>query len=293
MNDHDLHDQLERLGRRPVPPPRPEFVETLLARIQLTDDLSVPSNVVPMRRQNWAKARFAVVGVAAAVLLGAVGMVALAQDSPEAGTSIGVTMAGNTTFDREAEVDGSGQLKAADGVTTFPDGDYTATCKEGGVIAYEGGTIACRTDEPVVVTIKDGRVFKAHNVPQLGVGEQQSPTTEVSISGLDLTWNPVAAGTELSWSATSSSTADTVARYHVLRSPDATGVIGTLDPNTTAVYKELPADADSFKDDFSTVAANTPKVTYRVVGFDSDGTLVADSGILTLNLGWVTTSSTR
>ena len=63
MSGHDLHEQLERLGRRPVPPPRPEFVESLLERIQLTDDLSEPAPVIYLRRQSWARARVAVAGV--------------------------------------------------------------------------------------------------------------------------------------------------------------------------------------------------------------------------------------
>ena len=42
MNLDELHDELVRMGRRPVPAPRPEFVKSLLDRIQLDEDLPHP-----------------------------------------------------------------------------------------------------------------------------------------------------------------------------------------------------------------------------------------------------------
>ena len=48
MNVEDLQEELMQLGRRPVPGPRPEFVETLLARIQLPDEAARLAPVISL-----------------------------------------------------------------------------------------------------------------------------------------------------------------------------------------------------------------------------------------------------
>ncbi len=76
----DLRDELERLGRRPVPAPRAEFVDDLLARIvgdDATGEVPAPLPLRPAARRRFAQPRaVALVSVAAALLL-AVGVVGM------------------------------------------------------------------------------------------------------------------------------------------------------------------------------------------------------------------------
>ena len=80
MNLDELDNELVRMGRQPVPAPRPEFVRSLLDRIELDEDLPTPVPIQMARRDPWARFRMVAVGAVAAALLSAVGLVSVLRD---------------------------------------------------------------------------------------------------------------------------------------------------------------------------------------------------------------------
>jgi hypothetical protein len=294
VNDHDLHEQLERLGRRPVPPPRPEFVESLLARIQLTDDLCEPAPVVYLRRQNWARARVAFAGAAAAVLLGAVGMLALARGGPDGGQTVTVRpAAAEEGPEFQASIE-DGEL--VDGpAEDVKDGDYWATCTQGGELKYgDDQSLVCATGETVRVTVKDNRIVDVTRGGPTVRGSEPSdegPTTVTQQSlGLDATELP-GGGVELSWSA---ATGEDVARYVVVRRvPEASEAKPVIDdPGHGEVVPLDSADALTTVETFEGLEGS-PRVAYSVFALDDAGEVLSRSKTMIVSLDWAPSSTTR
>lgn len=279
MSDHDLHDQLERLGRQPVPPPRPEFVESLLARIQLTDDLREPAPVIYLRRQSWAKARLAVAGAAAAVLLGAVGMVALARGGEDSGQQVSVSLASGQASEQEID-DGRGDYPDVD------NGDREATCTEGGKLEYVGGEITCATGEKILLTFKDGHIVDATSLPEV-IGEEgpgeQGTTTVVPELPLESTKRGEG-GVDLSWVAPD---LDGVASFVVERAVAAEGQDPPpIDTPSAAPSQVLGSTASTTTDSLVDLVPTDAKVAYRVFALSADGTVLAQSKTVIWGLRW-------
>lgn len=299
MNDHDLHDQLERLGRRPVPPPRPEFVESLLARIQLTDDLREPAPVIYMRRQRWARARVAVAGAAAAVLLGAVGVLAMARGGSDSeGTGISVGLASNETgLGFNAEVS-EGHLENPDSVE-FGEltGTYTATCREGGRVTYgDGAFIDCQTGDKLILELEDGRIVEAWPGDDVAdeptvVTQDSSETSTTAQRSFPLEGVSAGGGVELSWAAPPNTE---VASYAIERAEvaDPQAPPPSILAPTGAPRQEVPASKTAAHESFADLQPSVGlRVAYRVFALDRDGKVVAMSGN-TVNVDWQPSSST-
>lgn len=292
MNDHDLHDQLERLGRRPVPPPRPEFVESLLARIQLTDDLREPAPVIYMRRQRWARARVAVAGAAAAVLLGAVGMLALARGGSGSGEGLPVELASvGQTPALNAEVE-DGHLVPPENADfeSVPDATYTATCKQGGRVKFgDGDSLECQTDDTLELVIEGGAIKKATRVGRAVVEETpaEAPTTAPTTFHLEST-STIEGSVDLSWDPVPGA-----AGYVVERAFGA-GAQALAIAETDATAPEVAAGTTQVTESFAGLDPSVSKVAYRVFALDEDGEELAASRTVILTLEWVpSTAPTR
>ncbi|MPY93696.1 MAG: hypothetical protein GEV08_11735 [Acidimicrobiia bacterium] len=292
MSEHDLHDQLERLGRRPVPPPRPEFVENLLARIQLTDDLSEPAPVIYLRRQSWARVRMAVAGVAAAVLLGAVGMLALARGGSEPGTSLPVEMAsGNTSFAATVE---DGRLVAPEDspYEALQNGTHNATCRQGGrLYLADGGYVDCDTDDTLELEIVDGRIMRATKVGPMIVEQPSTETSTAVTQGeeLELESSAQSGGVRLEWTP---ATGASVEKYIVVSALGEGAPPAPIDAPTGGP-RDRAVSSTSLLVSLDELTPSTDKVAYRVFAVAADGSVLAESGTLTLTLAWEAVSTTR
>ena len=291
MSDRDLHDQLERLGRRPVPPPRPEFVESLLARIQLTDDLREPAPVIYLRRKTWAGARVVFAGAAAAVLLGAVGMLALARGGSDPSTKVNVQAASGTADTVSAEVE-DGKLVVSSS-EELEDGEHTATCTQGGVLKYEGGSLDCDTGDMFILVTAGGKILSATPIPSaVETPAEETPTT-VTTPDLELTSTEQGAGVSLIWSA---ATATGPTSYVVVRKvggPEDAQPPAIAAPTDGEVRQEISqAGPVTVEESFEDLDPTNDKVAYRVFALDSDGNVVAQSRTLILTLQWEQTTVT-
>lgn len=164
MDTNELHEELLRMGRRPVPAPRQEFVEDLLARIKLAEDLPLPAPMQLVPRQPWARFRMVAAGAVAAALLAAVGLFSLAKEHSNTPTQLNLTQP--MTLDGQPVSETSKALEvSSDGKVTGPQpaGPIEATCKEAASIKLQDNVFECKAGEQVQLTVENGRVVEALN----------------------------------------------------------------------------------------------------------------------------------
>lgn len=165
MDTNELHEELLRIGRQPVPPPRQEFVDELLARIKLGDDLPAPAPIQLVPRQPWIRFRMVAAGAVAAALLAAVGLFSLARENSGSPTPLNLKSADLTLAQPVSET--SKNLKITeDGKVTGdppPTGDIKATCQAEARIKVGDKVFACQANDVVRLTIADGQVKEAFN----------------------------------------------------------------------------------------------------------------------------------
>jgi hypothetical protein len=214
VNTDELREELQRLGRQPVPAPRPDFVEGLLTRIQLTEDLQVPAPIQLVPRQPWAKFRMVAAGAVAAALLAAVGLFSLFQGgSPSRG---GVLSNSELHSQAVGEVTQTGTLKVSpDGDVSLaehpdepaPAGTYDAQCTaDARIKSRDTGTITCKAGDKVNLTVENGQIISARSVGSSpSSSEVAVPSTEASGS------NSASTSAAPGPSATSTSTSPTSA----------------------------------------------------------------------------------
>jgi len=167
----DLHDQLVQMGRRPVPAPRPEFVKSLLERIQLGEDLPVPEPIPLTRRQPWARARMVAVGAIAASVLAAFGLFSLVRQGSGGDTA---------TVISASPVNAIGESKqmtvGADGEVDIDHGSYDTTCPVSDPrIPTARGVVQCTPNEALRVEITDYHVQEV--IPVDGAAESALSAT--------------------------------------------------------------------------------------------------------------------
>ena len=164
MSYEQLRDQLERAGRRSVPAPREEFVDALLARIQM-GDADLPRPVPLAARSASRRLRLtAVVGMAAALLI-VVGAVATLQSAPSGENDVAAQLAGQTLP--------GGSSVEGDFLAGNPeDGTHPAVCTRGGRIATADGAYICQKGERLEVEVADGKI--------VSVRPEDGSTTSVS-----------------------------------------------------------------------------------------------------------------
>ena len=116
MRKHDdLRAQLEKIGRLPVPEPRPEFTDSLLTRLHAIDQLSVAPvpPAAPALHQPWLRMRMIAAGAVAAGILSAVGYITMLRPTE---VSVKLTAAfGSAEIVRDAE-----RIPAEEGVELQP-----------------------------------------------------------------------------------------------------------------------------------------------------------------------------
>jgi hypothetical protein len=187
-NIDDLRDQLERLGRRPVPTPRPEFADELLRRLQVgeaTDVLPMPTPIGPRERRKAVPARIVAMGSIAAALLLVIGLIGLTSggDSKQEMSfsfDIEPTPIGSTTVD-DVKVNDSGTI-LGEGVK---DGLAIAKCQKGGQFKDASGQVyTCAAGETWEIRIKDRRIIEARRAPdettQVAAVQTEAPSTTVA-----------------------------------------------------------------------------------------------------------------
>jgi hypothetical protein len=177
-NIDDLRDQLERLGRRPVPMPRPEFADKLLRDLQSgetsTDVLPMPTPIGSRERRKRVPARLVAMGSIAAALVLVIGLIGLTgrggpkQDMSFSFESVDATPIGSNTVD-DVKVDERGTV-LGEGVQ---DGLATAKCQKGGQFKDAAGQVyTCAEGETWEIRIKDRRIIEARKL--------QATTTQVA-----------------------------------------------------------------------------------------------------------------
>jgi hypothetical protein len=188
VNLDELHDELVRMGRRPVPAPRPEFVKSLLERIQLSEDLPTPEPIQLARRQPWARLRMVAVGAIAAAALSAVGVFSLLRDSGNRTSTVisASPVKSSESAPRAISVSPDGEVNADDGT-------YDATCPAGDPkIPTVSGEVPCHEGDTLTLYIRDHRI-EALDVSGAGGNEAAQPgvTTTSSSEGAATTAAPV------------------------------------------------------------------------------------------------------
>ena len=164
MNLDELHDELVRMGRRPVPAPRPELVRSLLDRIELDEDLPTPVPIQMARRDPWVRFRMVAVGAIAAALLSAVGLVSVFKDG---GTEDITISAAPVSSLNQPNVPQDPSLAKEitvgnDASVTTEDGRYQALCPgEGTKIPTTKGVYVCHAGDTVLLVIVGGRIVDA------------------------------------------------------------------------------------------------------------------------------------
>ncbi|MFN0090799.1 MAG: hypothetical protein ACKVWR_11110 [Acidimicrobiales bacterium] len=172
----DLRNQLERLGRMPAPAPRPEFVEKLLPRLTLLDEVSVaPEPVDLLRRRN--RTRVATFAAAAAMVVAAVGFYATTVGD---GNDVPVTTLSLSTDARlrveppeggGTDIDQPRQVEAPIG--------STVTCiTPGQLFDQSGNAVSCVAGEEFVVIDDNG---KGKLVPANSAEARPKPTSARSV----------------------------------------------------------------------------------------------------------------
>jgi hypothetical protein len=199
MNTNELHEELLRMGRQPVPPPRQEFVEELLARINLGEDLPVPAPIQLVPRQPWIRFRMVAAGAVAAALLAAVGLFSLAREN--SGTTTGPqNLKPLNVSGQQVSATSKNLQVTTDGKVTGdspPDGRINATCQAEARIKVGDRIFECQVDQSVTLTIQDGRVVDAFN-ETTKLGPQAQPAAKQTAA-------PVTAAPTTTSSATTTS----------------------------------------------------------------------------------------
>jgi hypothetical protein len=215
MSDiRNLRKQLEAFGEAPVPAPRPEFREALLARIlegarpavtttagarlaasaDETDPVIVhlePVDQLAKRRRSRTLAMQAAAAVSiAAAAAGVVGVVSLVDDG---GVPSAEIPAASASFSGEADVkiDRNGRLLRKDETpANLPDGTSDMSCATG-MKFYDvsGDVYACAAGETVHVDIVDGAIVSSDATPTVADMELTSQTPEPG-EPLEWTWVP-------------------------------------------------------------------------------------------------------
>ncbi|MDY7101094.1 MAG: hypothetical protein S0880_07895 [Actinomycetota bacterium] len=326
MNHEDLHETLERMGREPVPEPRKEFVDSLLPRLQMVDDLTSVAPTPAQLRQPWARMRLIAVGGVAAVLLGAVGFLSLVGTGGN-GDLLEVEMTsssgGGVTINGEP-IGEDGQGAIADGDEVVCEGDRTLQIEGGRDVPCPDGVNTARVtmdgDLPtVVITPTDDEVAASdeattttESAPSTSVttatpqstGQVDSTTTESTqlpgidsmgpLDGTDVESNQLS----LSWDAWEG---DGLDRYAVLRTVTAPGVEPEGDATCTETIEmprygnrqPAPGTAvwlDPVEGTSLSEAIDleefTNCVAYRVVALDANDNLLAETDVRVYALQW-------
>jgi hypothetical protein len=270
MNLDDLRDQLSEAGRRPVPEPRAEFVETLLARMQLQGEVGHAA-VIPLAERSLARRlQLPAAAAVAAALLVAFGAVATLRQ-PQVSTAT-LSAISSETKSLDGTVNKDGTL-----ATETPDGRYEAHCVRGGRVPTTGAAYECKTGEKVVLDVVGGAV-----VSITGAGPPATAPGDLADS-FALTRQTSGRTLTLSWPETAASGA---AGYVVLRT-------SSNDAEVRPPLPQLPADkvADialgtpSYVETFDgNLLPETQIATYRVAVVDGRGNVLAISSPLTLRL---------
>src|SRR4051812_42953357 len=172
------------MGRRPVPAPRPEFVRSLLDRIELDEDLPTPVPIQMARRDPWARFRMVAVGAIAAALLSAVGLVSVFKDGGS--KEITISAAPVSSLNQPNVPQDPSLTKEItvgnDASVTTEDGSYKAACPgEATKIPTTKGVYVCRAGETVLLVIVGGRVVDAG--PEDGIEAPETPPTTTATPG--------------------------------------------------------------------------------------------------------------
>ena len=161
-----LQAELERQGRVPAPPPRRQFVEELLTRIQVSaeDDVQIigppePVSLVDRR----AVARLRVIGALAiaAALLVVVGVYSQVGGSND-GAQVLMTSTGAGGGEVEVEVKPDGSIVLPNGERTA---EIEAQCKDDGRFELPSGPVNCQEGESFRLRVENGKVIGAELVP--------------------------------------------------------------------------------------------------------------------------------
>jgi hypothetical protein len=185
VNLDELHDELVRMGRRPVPAPRPEFVRSLLDRIELDEDLPTPVPIQMARRDPWARFRMVAVGAVAAAMLTAVGLVSVFRQGDGKAITISAARVSETRSEAPPK-----EIKVGDDASvTTEDGSYTAECpSEGAKIPTTKGVYVCHLGETVLIVILGGHITEA-SVDGAAASDAPASTTTVA-PGPSVTTSP-------------------------------------------------------------------------------------------------------
>lgn len=322
MNHEDLHEKLERMGREPVPEPRKEFVDSLLPRLQMVDDLTSVAPTPAQLRQPWARLRLIAVGGVAAVLLGAVGFLSLVNTGNSDVREVALTSSsGGVTINGVAlGEDGETEIATGDEVVCDFDAEMTIDggavllCPEGvhtARVTMDGDTPVVELEDPeedevaagdVVSTTTEAPATTSTTATPQSTGQGDSPTTEsTSIPGIDamgpLSGSDVRSNQlSLSWEPWDGVGLD---HYAVLRTmtepgvePDGETCTDTVDAPRygnqepapgTEIWLEL--DGHNLSEPIDLVEF-THCVAYRVVALDANGNLLAETGVMVYALEW-------
>jgi hypothetical protein len=230
----DLRVQLERLGRRPVPTPRPEFADELLRRLQSgeADVLPMPTPLHDRDRRRRAPVRIAALGSIAAALLLVIGVLSVLSggDSKQ-----------QVTFDFDPS--STSKSNTVDGVKVndsgkilqdidVQDGWVTATCSKGGQFRLANGEVReCKQGDTMQLYVLGKRIFDVQ--PAAGPAVATVSTEDASVATGDTTSTTVAQAqsvTTPSAPSTNSSSSTTV-----------TSSTTTTGQSTTTVTKPAPS----------------------------------------------------
>ncbi len=169
-----VKEQLEGIGRRPLPPPRPGFAEGLLARILAEG--SVPAGgaglvVVPLapyrRRRSAVAAKAAVAAAVAAVCVALVGVVSLVDSASSPARTTPAQLASGLGVTSEVTVGRDGVLLGGSGQPlALEDGPAVLTCSDEMTFADRSGqAYRCLAGEAVSITIENNAVAWSSATP--------------------------------------------------------------------------------------------------------------------------------
>lgn len=236
MNTDELREELQRLGRQPVPAPRRDFVEGLLTRIQLAEDLAVPAPIQLVPRQPWAKFRMVAAGAVAAALLAAVGLFSLFQaGSPSRGGELAhATSVGAATQPGTLKVTADGRVTLADNPdASVKDGTYSAECKQDARIqTRDSGSITCSKGEQINLTVESGQILVAQTSGTTGSSTELAVPTTVPTTSTPAT--SAAPGTGPTSTSPTSAPAN----------PPATAAVTPASTTSTTAGTRPPASGD-------------------------------------------------
>lgn len=176
MRHDDLRNELERVGRLPVPEPRTEFVDALAQRLHLVDLTPAPLPQVPERRQALARYRMVAGGAIAAVALSAVGASYVAGSRNQ---DTGVNIAAATAVGFIQGEDGT--IRNLESTEKVREGDQIF-CEQSGEVSFGDVTHKCGEDQPLTVT-REGERYLLVPVEEAA---QQPPDSIMQPDGSDL-----------------------------------------------------------------------------------------------------------